>query len=84
MEAVSLAAVESGEVTGDVLVNTTSVGMTPDVQDTPVPRSALGGYRLVFDAVYTPLETRLLKVRITAWFFMPFARLWKMASSGRV
>eukprot|EP00884_Botryococcus_braunii_P011164 jgi/Botrbrau1/20048/Bobra.200_1s0053.1 len=60
-EAVSLAAIESGEVGGDVLVNTTSIGMTPDVDATPVPRSALGGYRLVFDAVYTPMETRLLK-----------------------
>lgn len=28
---------------------------------TPVPASALGGYQLVFDAVYTPLHTRLLR-----------------------
>ena len=29
--------------------------------ESPVPASALAGYRLVFDAVYTPLYTRLLK-----------------------
>ena len=29
--------------------------------ETPVPSTALGGYRLVFDAVYTPLHTRLLR-----------------------
>ena len=40
---------------GDVLVNTTSLGMEPDVDATPVPREALGAYELVFDAVYNPL-----------------------------
>jgi len=46
---------------GDILANTTSVGMAPDVDATPVPKEALAGYRLVFDAIYTPLETRLLR-----------------------
>jgi shikimate 5-dehydrogenase len=62
-EAVPIQDVESGAVSGDVLVNTTSIGMHPDEDATPVPRAALSGYGLVFDAVYTPLETRLLKVR---------------------
>lgn len=31
------------------------------VDDTPVPAAALAGYELVFDAVYTPLHTRLLR-----------------------
>ena len=48
---------------GDVLMNSTSIGMHPDEDGTPVDAAALGGYRAVFDAVYTPLETRLLKVR---------------------
>ncbi|EFN57759.1 hypothetical protein CHLNCDRAFT_143054 [Chlorella variabilis] len=34
--------------------------------ETPVPATALGGYRLVFDAVYTPLHTRLLRDAATA------------------
>ena len=46
----------------DVLANTTSVGMAPAVSETPVPAAALAQYPLVFDAVYTPLKTRLLKV----------------------
>ena len=49
---------------GDVLANTTSVGMAPRDGESPVPASALAGYKLVFDAVYTPLETRLLQVRV--------------------
>ena len=48
----------------DVLANTTSVGMAPAVDETPIAAAALEGYWLVFDAVYTPLETRLLKVLI--------------------
>ena len=58
---VALEEVASGKVTGDVLVNTTSVGMHPLEDETPVPAAALSGYSLVFDAVYTPLQTRLLR-----------------------
>ncbi|WP_121822245.1 shikimate dehydrogenase [Halostella salina] len=43
----------------DVLVNATSVGMEEDA--TPVPADALHGGLTVLDAVYTPLETRLLR-----------------------
>lgn len=58
---VSLDAVASGAVGGDVLANTTSVGMHPDEEATPVPAAVLSSYDLVFDAVYTPLHTRLLR-----------------------
>ncbi len=43
----------------DVLVNATSVGMEED--RSPVPADALHGGLAVLDAVYRPLETRLLK-----------------------
>jgi shikimate dehydrogenase len=43
----------------DVLVNATSVGMAEDVS--PVPAAALHGDLVVLDAVYAPLETRLLR-----------------------
>jgi len=43
----------------DVLVNTTSVGLRSD--ETPVPRAALRPGAVVFDAVYDPAETRLLR-----------------------
>ncbi|GGL63280.1 shikimate dehydrogenase [Halocalculus aciditolerans] len=43
----------------DVLVNATSVGMEED--RSPVPVEALHSNLTVMDAVYTPLETRLLR-----------------------
>jgi len=43
----------------DVLVNCTSVGMEED--ETPVPSAALHGDLAVLDAVYAPIETRLLR-----------------------
>ena len=42
----------------DILVNATSVGMEEDA--TPVPAEALHAELAVLDAVYTPIETRLL------------------------
>lgn len=59
--------VEVGSALGEgvdsgVLLNTTSVGMVPDVDASPVPDAAvLPSYRVVFDAVYTPRDTRLLR-----------------------
>ncbi|KAI8473685.1 MAG: type I 3-dehydroquinase-domain-containing protein [Monoraphidium minutum] len=58
---VSWEALQAGEVEGDVLGNSTSVGMVPNVEDTPVPAAALSKFKLVFDAVYTPRDTRLLR-----------------------
>lgn len=46
---------------GMILANTTSIGMQPKVDETPVSKHALKFYSLVFDAVYTPKMTRLLK-----------------------
>ncbi len=45
----------------DVLINTTSVGMHPNVDETPVPKEALRRGAVVMDAVYNPPETRLLR-----------------------
>ena len=49
-----------GWVDADVIVNSTSLGMYPAVDATPVPRSALKPHMAVFDAVYNPVWTRLL------------------------
>ena len=45
----------------DILVNATSLGMHPRVEDTPLDASLLRPEALVFDSVYNPLETRLLR-----------------------
>jgi shikimate dehydrogenase len=45
----------------DLLVNATSVGMSPHADATPAPAESLRPGALVFDTVYRPLETRLLR-----------------------
>ena len=45
----------------DILVNTTSVGMSPDINETPVPMRLLKSTPVVFDIVYNPIQTRLLR-----------------------
>lgn len=45
----------------DILVNTTSIGMTPDVTKTPVPAELLRKGLVVYDIIYNPGETRLLR-----------------------
>jgi len=45
----------------DVLINATSVGMHPDIAETPVPAKLLRPGLAVVDIVYNPFETRLLK-----------------------
>lgn len=45
----------------DLLINTTPVGMYPKTRETPVERSLLHPHLTVFDAVYNPPETQLLR-----------------------
>lgn len=58
-EAVALSDLAS--VAADILINTTSVGMHPNVGATPFPAALLRPGMVVFDAVYNPPETRLLR-----------------------
>ncbi|OAY49600.1 bifunctional 3-dehydroquinate dehydratase/shikimate dehydrogenase, chloroplastic isoform X2 [Manihot esculenta] len=44
-----------------ILANASAVGMEPNSDQTPVSKEALKAYELVFDAVYTPRNTRLLQ-----------------------
>jgi shikimate dehydrogenase len=45
----------------DLIVNNTSVGMYPNVNDTPLPGSLIRPHMVVSDIVYTPLQTRFLR-----------------------
>ena len=45
----------------DLLINTTSLGMTPNVKSTPLGCKLLRPDCAVYDIVYNPLETRLLR-----------------------
>lgn len=49
----------------DVLVNATPVGTAPNVDDSPLPDGPFTG-RLVYDLVYNPPDTRLLRDARTA------------------
>lgn len=57
--------VEQGEgkdaiADSSLLINTTSIGMLPNVQEMPVPSEWLHNQLTVSDLIYNPLETRLL------------------------
>ncbi|HEY3384513.1 MAG TPA: shikimate dehydrogenase [Vicinamibacterales bacterium] len=45
----------------DLLVNATPIGMHPNVTQTPLAASRLARGRVVYDLVYNPAETRLLR-----------------------
>jgi len=45
----------------DIILNATSLGMGEYVDKTPVPKEYLHNHHIVFDAVYVPRETQLMK-----------------------
>ncbi len=45
----------------DILVNTTSVGMSPAIDQTPVDADLLRPNLIVYDIIYNPVKTRLLR-----------------------
>ena len=51
-----------GQSSAQILINTTPIGMRSHSEnETLVPQSAIKACEVVYDLVYTPLETRLLK-----------------------
>lgn len=53
-----LAEIENGSF--DALINTTSVGMHPDVNKSPVSDYIFNQKQIVMDIIYNPLETKLI------------------------
>ena len=51
------------EIAGDIdlMMNATPVGMYPNTQEMPVGGKALSGVRCLFDSIYNPETTRLMK-----------------------
>ena len=45
----------------DIVINTTPVGMSPQVDKSPFPREAIKSNLIVYDIVYNPRETKLLQ-----------------------
>jgi 3-dehydroquinate dehydratase/shikimate dehydrogenase len=50
------------ELDAQLIINCTSIGMHPDIEDTPVPPEVLKKTIAVFDTVYNPARTKLLKL----------------------
>ncbi|CAG0940221.1 partial 3-dehydroquinate dehydratase / shikimate dehydrogenase, partial [Candidatus Brocadiaceae bacterium] len=49
------------EIKTDILINATPVGMFPSVNETPIDKNQLKPDMIVFDTIYNPLETKLLR-----------------------
>lgn len=54
-------ATEADALNADVIVNATPVGMHPNVEASPLDKKYLRAGQVVFDFVYNPEETRLLR-----------------------
>ncbi len=48
-------------LTAEIIVNSTSIGMHPHEDASPAPADMLKAGMVVFDAVYNPIETKLLR-----------------------
>jgi 3-dehydroquinate dehydratase/shikimate dehydrogenase len=46
----------------EIVINCTSIGMSPKVDESPLPAESLNRNMVVFDTVYNPAETKLLKL----------------------
>jgi shikimate dehydrogenase len=46
---------------GDLLVNTTPIGMYPHMEVSPIPKEVIAGYRAVVDLIYNPSETLFMR-----------------------
>jgi shikimate dehydrogenase len=45
----------------DILINTTPIGMYPEINKSPIPKELIHSELIVFDIIYNPLETKLIK-----------------------
>ncbi|MDQ5988090.1 MAG: Shikimate dehydrogenase (NADP(+)) [Syntrophus sp. SKADARSKE-3] len=52
---------ELSHVEADILINSTSVGMSPAVDRSPVDSHLLSRFATVVDVIYNPLQTKLLR-----------------------
>lgn len=55
------------DIEGDIIINTTPVGMYPNVNESPISNLGIDegevykNFKIAFDLIYNPLETRFLK-----------------------
>ena len=49
-------------IKGDILINTTPVGMWPHTQESPIDEGVIASYQAAVDLIYNPAETRFLEM----------------------
>jgi len=49
-------------IEGDIIINTTPVGMYPNIEDNIVDEQILKKFKIAIDLIYNPLETKFLKI----------------------
>lgn len=53
---------EITNIKGDVLVNTTSVGMYPNIDESPVDEQIIANFHTLIDIIYNPRMTKFLQI----------------------
>jgi shikimate dehydrogenase len=61
IETISLSKVREIIKNTDVIANCTPIGMTPNTEESPIDTNLINENHIVFDTVYTPKETKLIK-----------------------
>jgi shikimate dehydrogenase len=61
IETISLSKVSEIIKNTDVIANCTPIGMTPNTEESPIDTNLINQNHIVFDTVYTPKETKLIK-----------------------
>lgn len=52
---------ELDEINGDILINSTPVGMYPKVEASPIDSEIVDKFSILVDLIYNPMETKFLK-----------------------
>lgn len=55
---------ELPSVKGDILINSTPIGMYPNIDDSPVNKEIVSNFDTLVDLIYNPLETNFMKLGI--------------------
>lgn len=50
------------DISGDIIINTTPVGMYPNIEDNIVDEQILKKFKIAIDLIYNPLETKFLEI----------------------
>lgn len=53
---------EIGDIKGEILINTTPLGMYPHMEESPVDESVISKFEALIDIIYNPKETKFLKI----------------------